>query len=91
MTSINKAFQELKELKQELSLQAHLLKMDLKDQWDVLLTKFDELEQHLEDNLIDTAQKVGRAEETYFVGTEQEIKQLVEELKSIKQKHEGDN
>ena len=80
--------EELISLKQTLSLQAHLLQMDLKDQWEVALAKLDALEDKLEYSLVDTAAKLGKAEENFFVGDEDEISQLVQELKQIKSKHE---
>lgn len=87
MAAVREMLQEIIVLKQELSLQAHLLSMDLKDQWITLVQRLDQLEEKLEDSLVNTAIKLGKAEERLFVGDEQEIQQLVDSLRNIKNKH----
>lgn len=87
MAAVREMLQEIIVLKQELSLQAHLLSMDLKDQWITLVQRLDQLEEKLEDGLVNTATKLGKAEERLFVGDEQEIQQLVDSLRDIKKKH----
>ncbi|MBE1298664.1 MAG: hypothetical protein GJ680_01970 [Alteromonadaceae bacterium] len=86
MRALESAIKQLITLREELLLQAHLLQMDLKDEWRTLENKLQKLEHNLEDDLIAISREIGHAEEEYFVGDEQEIESLVEELKTLKAK-----
>lgn len=86
MSKLKSVINELLHIKDELHLQAHLLEMDLKDEWDELCHKMYALEQKLEHDLVNFAEKIGHAEETYHVGTEEEIAALLEEFKDLKKK-----
>ena len=87
MTTPNTLFAELKQLKDELTLQAHLLEMEAKSEWDSLLGRFHKLESQLAISLVNTAKQIGESEREEYVGDEQEIKQLLREFNSIKTKH----
>lgn len=86
MIALKSAIKQLITLREELLLPAHLLQMDLKDEWRILENKLQKLEHNLEDDFVAISRKIGHAEEKYFVGDEQEIESLVEELKALKAK-----
>lgn len=71
----------------EASLQAHLMNLELREEWQSLETSFRALEQKFEHLLLQKAEDIGQQEEQYFVGSTDEIKQLVEEFKTLSRKH----
>ena len=80
-------FESLKRLRESLKLKVHLLEMDVKDEWHELEKKATDLEAHL----IQRARQLGVAEEHYFVGSDQEIKKLVEEFDELDKKTNLEN
>lgn len=86
MSKINVVIQELIQTKDELSLKAHLFEMEIKTEWDGLCRKLRKLESELEHDLITLSQKIGQAEETSVVGSEQEIQSLLTEFKDLRNK-----
>ncbi|MCY7295555.1 hypothetical protein [Alteromonas sp. a30] len=78
----------LSQIKQELALQAHLMTLEVKDEWQTIEKRLHEIERQAEHSLEELIQKVGQAEERFFVANEQELDALVEELKALKSKHE---
>jgi len=75
-------FDTLNRLRDSFHLKAHLLEMDLKDEWHALEKKAVNLESHL----MQRAQQLGVAEEHYFVGSDKEIKVLVDEFSELEDK-----
>ncbi len=72
-------FEQLKKLRDTLKLKAHLLEMELQDEWQELEKKAHELEIHL----VQRARQLGVAEEHYYVGSDQEIKKLVDAMSDL--------
>lgn len=90
MTSNSSLIDELIQLKDELALQTHLMTMELKDEWQALESKVSKLESKFEQSLVSLAAQMGKAEETFFVGDEAEIKGLVEEFQDLKKRTKQD-
>ncbi len=86
MSKLESVLKELLHIKDEMALQAHLLEMDLKDDWHALEKKLAHLESKLEHDLVTLSKKVGHAEEEYFVGDEQEIESLLSQFRDLKDK-----
>ena len=72
-------FLDLLTLRDKLKLQAHLFELDLKDHWLVIENKVNELETHL----MQRAQQLGVAEQHYFVGSDEQIKVLLNEIRKL--------
>lgn len=68
---------ELKTLKDEIKVQSHLLTMDI-------ATEFEKLEPKIEQTLESLGASVGKFNEEFWVGNKEEINQLLDELKKIK-------
>lgn len=73
-------FTQLKTLRDKLKLKSHLFEMELKEDWHSLEKKVHELESHL----IQRARQLGVAEEHYYVGSDDEIKDLVDAMNTLK-------
>lgn len=84
MALITDLLKELAQLRDELHLQSHLMTMDLADEWREAALQLTQLEAQLEHSLLDIAEKIGRAEEHYFVDNDDNIHQLVARLRKIK-------
>lgn len=76
-------WQQLITLKDELIVQSHLLSLDLQDQLDELVKSMRELEA----SALHHAQQLGKQEAHHYIGSEEEIQQLIEQLGSIQQAH----
>lgn len=76
-------------VRDEASLQAHLMSMELKDEWQALEKRFQTLEQKFESRLLDKARQVGQKEETFFVGDREAIETLVKDFKDLHQKNDN--
>ena len=74
-------------LRDEVSLQAHLMNMELQDQWRLLEQDFHSLERKFEQLLLDKAKQIGEAEEKFYLGSEEEIKALIEGFEDLRDKH----
>lgn len=86
MSKLKSVINELLSIKDEMQLEAHLLGLDLKDEWQELCHKIKELEQNMEQDLVSLAEKLGHAEEHHYVGNEEEIAALLEEFKNLRKK-----
>lgn len=73
--------EDLKTIRDEVKLHAHLLEMDLMD-------KFKDLENRFDQKIIKWAQEFGEFNEEFWVGNESEVKDLLENYKQIKEKTE---
>ena len=82
--NISELLNSLSAAKNQISLQAHLLNMDLKSRWISLEKKIQMMEQKLENQLAQSAEKIGQKEEQFFVGNQNEINNLVSEINAIK-------
>lgn len=71
-------------LRDEIALYAHLLRMDLRDEWQRLDKRFEVLEQKLEHTILEKAHQFGKAEEAFFVGDRDEIQSLINDLNALK-------
>ena len=58
--------------------------MELKEDWSAMTTRLDHLEQKLERYVLESAEHLGQAEAKFFVGNEDEIRSLVDELRALK-------
>jgi hypothetical protein len=76
-------WETLKQLRDELSLQAHLFEKEAQELWHSITTKIRALEKKLEAGLLKDSQALGEAEKHFFVGSDEEINQLVEDLKTL--------
>lgn len=83
MSNFETAIKEIVRIKQEIGLKAHLLKLEAKTEWEILSKKVIALEHELEHDLLTLAQKIGHAEEEFFVGDEQEIESLLAEFQKL--------
>ena len=81
--------QSLSQMKDELALQAHLMTLELKGEWQDFERRIREFERDAEHSLEGLIQKVGLAEAHFFVASEEEIAALVAEIKVIKDKHKA--
>ena len=86
MSKIEDAIQELVQVRDELNLKTHLFQMEIKAEWQALCTRLNQLETELEHDLVTLCQKIGHAEEEFFVGDEQEIQSLVTDFKNLRDK-----
>ena len=86
MSSFETTIREIVRVKDEISLKAHLLEMDLKSEWEVLVHKVTKLETEFEHDLLTLAQKIGHSEEEFFVGDEQQIESLLSEFRDLRKK-----
>lgn len=75
-------FNQLKTLRDTLKLRSHLFELELKDEWQQLEKKAQQLEAYL----IQRAQQLGVAEKHYFVGSDKEIESLVAALNELNEK-----
>lgn len=89
--AISALMQDMVQLKDELALQAHLMTMELKDEWEALYKKATDLELNLKHTMETFTEEVAKAEEHFFVGNEKELKQLVDEFRDLKDKHHNNN
>lgn len=78
---------ELKTMRDELKLQAHLFGQELSDTWEEFELRFKKLEQRL----IKAGEKLGKAEESFLVGDEEEIQELIAHLRDIQDSHGSNN
>ncbi|UAA37681.1 hypothetical protein KIH87_13310 [Paraneptunicella aestuarii] len=83
--------QELAHIKDELALQAHLMSMEIKDSWHDLEHKINILENKWSRSLQEVAKQVGKSEEHFFVGNDEEIAALLEEFKDLKERHKSND
>jgi hypothetical protein len=74
--------EKLKEIRDEIILQAHLLTMDSKDKLEELEVEFDKFEKEMEKYLAE----FGKFNEDFWVGSEEKVNDLVKEYKSLKLK-----
>lgn len=81
---------EMRFLRDELNLQLHLMSMELKDEWHDLLDRLHAIENEIGRDLIEGAEELGRAEESFFVGNEEQVADLLSDLRQFKDKHEAD-
>jgi hypothetical protein len=72
--------EELKTLWDELKLQSHLFTMEVSDRWHNLEERFHKLEPVLVKDLED----VGQFNQDFWVGNKEEVQELVEEFRKIK-------
>jgi hypothetical protein len=72
-------WQQLVTLRDEIKLHAHLLELDMKQHWHALEPKI----HAIESAILNKAEQIGKHEEQQFVGTDEEISQLIKELKPI--------
>ena len=75
MSKIESLFSEILRIKDELKLQLHLLEMESKDEWKTLCDKLLHLEKSFEQDVTHLGERIGQAEEDFYVGNEQEIQQ----------------
>lgn len=85
MANISSIWQQLEQVKGELSLHAHLMSMELRDEWQLLQARFAKLEIELVEN----AKRLGEAEEAFFVGDADEIERLLAKFRELQQKQQG--
>lgn len=83
MSRLKESLEEIIRLRETITLKAHLLELDLKQQWTELSGKCDKLEQELEKSLLEICKIIGDAEEEYFIGDEQEIHSLLEDFQDL--------
>ncbi len=81
--NLNPLVEELKTLKDEINLQAHLFSMDAKDELTELEKDFSQFEHKMEDYMI----KFGQLNEQFWVGNKEEIEKFKKEFESFKKKH----
>jgi predicted HAD superfamily hydrolase len=74
----------LQQLRDELHLQVHLFEKEAAIVWDKIVARIALLEKEL----LDESRKVGNAEKHFFVGSDEEIKQLTEDLLKLKKSSE---
>ena len=84
-------FQDLVQIKDELALQAHLMNMEIKDEWHALENKIFKLESEMKHSLETVVEQLGKSEEHFFVGEDKEIEQLLKEFKDLKNRHNGED
>lgn len=89
--AISALMQDMVQLKDELALQAHLMTMELNDEWETLQKRATELELKLKHSLETFTEEVAKAEENFFVGDENELNRLVDEFRDLKDKHHNNN
>tara|TARA_R110002073_G_scaffold214031_2_gene374477 strand:- start:614 stop:886 length:273 start_codon:yes stop_codon:yes gene_type:complete len=87
MEKLEKLILEARQVHDELELKLHLLNMNLKDQWLELSDKLKTFEKLVERNMVSSAEKLGKAEETFYAGSEEELAKLVEEFKKLRDSH----
>lgn len=88
-SKLHSLLNSLCQIKQELTLQTHLMTMDLRQQWRALEQKIANFEHAAEHSLEELAKRVGQAEAHFFVGNEQELQQLVDALREVKSEHDA--
>ena len=83
VTSMNAAalWAKLLQLRDEMRLKTHLLELDSIDAWHAL----DKRIQAIEVKMISKARQLGVAEEYYFVGSDADIKTLIEQVEALQQ------
>ena len=91
MNNFENIVKELLQTKDELTLKVHLMEMDAKTKWQDLCERFAKIEDELELDLLSFAKKVGDNNEQVYVGSETEIKQLLEDFQDLKEKAMSDN
>lgn len=73
--------QELKTLRDEVKVQAHLFTMEVKDQWEELEKKF----QPLESKLLEVIEDFGKFNEEFWVGDKETVESLIKDYKKMKE------
>lgn len=84
MSKIGSVFSEMSRIKDEIELQLHLLEMESKVEWKTLCNKLRQLEKSFEQDVAHLSEQIGKAEEDFYVGNEQEIQQLLNDFKQLK-------
>ncbi|CAA0115267.1 Uncharacterised protein [BD1-7 clade bacterium] len=77
MTTSQQLMDEVRTLIDEGDVRLHLLTMELKDEWHALVKRFQHMEQTLEREI----EKLGQDEEKFFVGSEADIRALLNDIK----------
>lgn len=85
--TLSDLMQDLLQIKDELALQAHLMTMELNEQWQTLQHKAIQLETNIKHKLETLTEKAAKAEEHFFVGDENELKTLIDKFKDLKNQH----
>ena len=75
--------EELKTLRDEIKVQAHLMTMDAKDKFEELEKRYGSFETIMEDYIA----KFGQFNEDFWVGHKAEIDQMLTEYKELKKSH----
>lgn len=88
MNEPDSLWQQLKQLKDELALQAHLMTMELEDEWHALEEKFAGLEKRIEQELLESAEQLGDAGQEHFVGDDEEVSELVGAFSDLKKRQQ---
>lgn len=91
MSDVASWLAEAKHLRDELVVQAHLLKMELRDEWDDLSRRLGHLEDELEKIVLAGAEEIGEAESRFYLGNQQEVEALLRGFKSIREQHNDDS
>jgi len=73
---------KLKQIADELRLQAHLFNKEAEDRWHHLEQRLTILEQ----KLVDITQEIGEREEHEMLGSNEEIEQLIEAFEDLRDK-----
>jgi hypothetical protein len=81
MMSDQSLIEELKQLRDEVKVQAHLFEMELKDKWEELEKNWPKFEAKLDDYL----QQFGEFNEDFWVGNKQEVDQFMDDYKKLKE------
>lgn len=89
MSGFENVIKELVRVQDEIAVKANLLAQDAKAEWQSLCDKVENLETRLEHDLLTLTQKIGHAEEEFFIGDEQEIESLLTEFKDFHEKVSG--
>lgn len=82
---LSEKWQELKTLRDELKLQFHLMEKELGDELHSLLKRIVPLEKAL----VSAGEALGKAEEHLLVGSDEEIAQLVDDLRELQKQHQS--
>ena len=79
-------WERLKYLRDELQLKAHLLSLDMKDEWHALEKRYNRLSGEWEKKLSDKIQHMGESEEHVMFGDQEEVQELLSDYDALQRK-----
>lgn len=80
----------IKHLRDELQLKAHLLSLDMKDEWHALEKRYHRLSGEWEKKLSEKIQHMGESEEHVMFGDQEEVQELLSDYDALQKKHKPD-